>query len=161
MKFVNLKTSAPKTTAKEVLEKTAKPADNSKFDERRGKPTMLPSFKGRRLFVACRFIGGSTRDNGHLLGTFFIGSLKEKHGGTQHSGVIMTAPHFHIPWIALLAYFVYRMIAEGLFSPIPIILSVFAVFMFKEEYAKQPMIKRYLKRAFMIAEKINSEAKND
>ena len=157
MKFVNLKTSASLTTVAEVLQKTARPSDNSKFDERRGRVTMFPKIIGSRISVSCRFIGGNTQDNGHILGTFFIGSLKEKSGGAKLFGVIMTAPHFHIPWFALLAYFVYRMVAEGLFSPIPIILSLFALFMFKPEYAKQSMIKRYLKRAFGIAEKIKSE----
>ena len=159
MRLVNLKTDASGELVREILEKTAKPQDGLKYDERRGRPTMLPSFKGRRLFVACRFIGGSTRDNGHLLGSFFIGRLSEKGGGCALSGVIMTAPHFHIPWIGLLIYFLVRMLTEGLFSPIPIILSVFVIFMFKEEYSKQSLIKRYLRRAFGIAQKMSEEGK--
>lgn len=159
MKLVNLKAEAPLEAVADILEKAAKPSDNIKYDEHRGKPTMLPKRRGKRFSVSCRFIGGNTEDNGHILGTFFIGSLTQKGGSTRLRGVIMTAPHFHIPWIALVIYFLYRLIAEGLFSPIPIILTVFVIFMFKTEYSKQSLIKRYLKRAFGIASKMSEEGR--
>ena len=67
---------------------------------------------------------------------------------TRLKGIIVTDPIYHILLVALLALFVYQCIALGGFSPVPLILFAFGIFMMRNEYAKQGTIERYLSRAF-------------
>ena len=126
--------------------------DKVKFDENKGKPVMHVKDSGNRIKIRCEMVGGTTKDNGFLEGTYFIGSLKEKNGITSLRGVILTAPIYHTFLALLMAFYVYRCISIGGFNPVPIILLVFSLFMFKGEFEKQGTIERYLKRASRRAE---------
>ena len=126
--------------------------DKVKFDENKGKPVMHVKDSGKRIKIRCEMVGGPTKDNGFLEGTYFVGSLKEKNGITSLRGVIFTAPIYHTFLTLLMAFYVYRCISTGGFNPVPIILLVFSLFMFKGEFEKQGTIERYLKRASRRAE---------
>ena len=63
-------------------------------------------------------------------------------------GLIVTAPIYHLIIAALFAFFVSQCIIKGGFTPVPIILLIFSFFMFKDEFKKQSMIKKYIFRAF-------------
>lgn len=125
---------------------------NVRFDERLGKPTMFVKEKGSRVRINCKYIGGNTRDNGFLEGTYFLGTLREKDGVSTLSGVIWTAPIFHLIMIILLAVSVVQCVYMKGFSPIPLCLAAFDVVMFLNEFKKQGIINRYLARAVRRAE---------
>ena len=102
-------------------------------------------------------IGGPTKDNGFLEGTYFIGKLTEKNGVSSLRGVILTAPIYHTFIALLMALYVMRCIQLGGFNPVPIILLAFSFMMFKGEFEKQGTIERYLIRAFKRADKVNKD----
>jgi hypothetical protein len=126
--------------------------DKVKFDENKGKPLIHVKEKGDRLRIKCEMIGGPTKDNGFLEGTYFVGKLTEKDGISHLRGILLTAPIYHTILALILAFYVYRCISLGAFNPVPIILLVFSIFMFKSEFEKQGTIERYLMRAFKRAE---------
>ena len=97
-------------------------------------------------------IGGPTKDNGFLEGTYFVGKLTESDGKTRLRGIILTAPIYHTFLALLLAFYVYRCISLTAFNPVPLILLIFSLMMFKKEFEKQGTIERYLKRAVRKAE---------
>ena len=123
-----------------------------KFDENKGKPILHVKEKGKRLKMKCEMIGGPTKDNGFLEGTYFLGTLGEKNGETVLNGVILTAPIYHFALALFMIFFVYRCISIGGFNPVPVILLIFSIVMFKGEFEKQGIIERYLTRAFKRAE---------
>ena len=122
------------------------------FDEKRGKPFMSVREKGKRVYITCRMMGGATKDNGYIVGTYFVGKITEKDGVTSVRGLTLTSPLFHLLLFALAVFYVYRCISLGGFNPIPLILFLFSIFMFKDEYKKQGIIKRYVARAIRKAE---------
>ena len=93
-------------------------------------------------------MGRGTKDNAFLEGTYFIGRASEKNGRSSVRGIILTAPIYHLLFTALFVFFIIQCFSVGGFSPIPIILLVFDVFMFKDEFKKQGLIKTYIFRAF-------------
>ena len=104
--------------------------------------------KGKgRIKITCEMIGGPTKDNGFLVGTYFSGRLVEKDGRTKLKGVITTAPIYHLFLIALVAVFIIQCFKLRGFSVVPPIIVIFDIFMFKNEFKKQGYIKRYLYRA--------------
>lgn len=124
---------------------------NVRFDEKLGKPSMFVKEKGNRIKIACKYIGGNTKDNGFLEGTYFLGTLKEKNGVSTICGVVWTAPIFHLLMIAMLAVFIAQCIFMRGFSVIPICLVAFDVVMFWNEFKKQGIISRYVNRAARLA----------
>jgi hypothetical protein len=126
--------------------------ENIRFDERYGKPVMKVKEKGERLTVTCEMVGGPSKDNGFIIGTFFRGRIRERGGMTTLKGVITTAPIYHINLFALTVFFVYQCIRLGGFSPIPIIILGFSYILFKNEFRKQRIISAYLRRAVRRAE---------
>ncbi len=100
--------------------------------------------KEDRLKVKCERLDKGTRDNAFLEGTYFIGRVKEKGSGASVFGIILTAPIYHFFFVLLFAFFIYQCFSVGGFAPLPIVLVVFDVFMFKDEFKKQKTIKRYI-----------------
>ncbi len=138
-------------TKEEVLSWLTNPGRTNagvRFDEgKRGTPTMLVASKNDRVSVRCRYVGGTTRDNGYLMGTWFSGRLREKNGKTHISGIIVTEPILHLLWLGLIVFFLVTCLQRGGFSVVPLCLAAIAVFLFLGEYRKQGIIKRYVIRA--------------
>ncbi len=151
MLFVNYKINAPRESLIEILEDSNLVVESEKFDTSRGKPKIHVKRKGDdTLKLKCEMTERPTKDNGFLEGTYFIGKLREREGVSTLRGIILTAPIYHVIFLVLFAFFIYQCIALGGFSPIPIILVVFDAFMFKDEFRKQGIIKKYIFRAFKI-----------
>jgi len=150
MLFVNYKINADREELLAVIRDGNLVVSEEKFDNRRGKPKMHIKEKGERIKIKCELTERPTKDNGFLEGTYFIGKLKEKNGATRLSGIILTAPIYHFILLCFFALFIYQCIRVGGFSPIPVILLVFDIFMFHDEFRKQGLIKRYIFRAFKI-----------
>ena len=150
MKFVKLSVRATADEALLLLRNHEYVNRGVKFDEKYGKPVMKIKDKGERITVTCEMIGGPGKDNGFLVGTFFTGRLKEREGVVTLSGIITTAPLYHLGLLLLTAFFVYQCIRLGGFNPIPVILLAFSYLMFKREFKKQGTIQRYLDRAYRL-----------
>ena len=154
MKLVNVKTTASKDALLRAIGSSEEVNRGVKFDEDRGRPLMkLKNKEGSStLSVTCEMIGGKSKDNGFIIGTFFFGRITEKNGETRLSGMILTDPIFHLLVIAFCIYcLVQSFILKG-FTPMPIFIILFTVMIFRDEYKKQGMIERYLKRAARYAE---------
>ncbi len=152
MKLINLVSSAPRDELLGIIKDHELVNDRVKFDEAKGKPRVYVKEKDDRLRIRCEMIGGPTKDNGFLEGTYFVGRLTERGGRTRLRGVILTAPIYHAILALILAFYVYRCISLGAFNPVPIILLAFSLLMFRAEFEKQGTIERYLIRAFRRAE---------
>ena len=144
MLFINYKIHAAREDILTVLEDSELVVEQEKFDVSRGKPKMHIKKKNDIIKIKCEMTGRPTKDNGFLEGTYFLGRLREREGVSTLRGVILTAPIYHLIFLAFFAFFIYQCIALGGFSPIPIILVVFDAFMFKDEFRKQGIIKRYI-----------------
>ena len=148
MKFIKLDSHASRDELISVIRNSELVNDRVKFDENKGKPTVHVKDNGKRLKIKCEMVGGSTKDNGFLEGTYFLGSLKEQGGVTRLRGVILTAPIYHTLLALILVYYVIRCVSLGAFNPVPPLLMIFSMLMFRNEFEKQGTIQRYLKRAF-------------
>ena len=161
MKFVRIKSSAQREELLEAMRNSDKVNANVKFDERRGKPVMKLKEKRGTLYMSCEMIGGPSKDNGFLVGTFFLGKLCERAGECRLSGIIMTAPLYHAALVAFCVYFIIQSFIIGGITLVPVILALFSLFLFKDEFKKQGIIKRFLGRAARYAEKKSeTEEKN-
>ena len=156
MKFVRLECRVPRDELLGVISNSELVNDRVKFDENKGRPLIHLKTKNERLKIKCEMVGGPTKDNGFLEGTYFVGKLTERNGVSRLRGIILTAPIYHTFIILLMALFVMRCIQLTAFNPVPIILLLFSVMMFKNEFEKQGTIDRYLKRAVKRAEKSGS-----
>lgn len=121
--------------------------ENVRFDGAPGKPLMKLKEKSGRLRITCEFTGRATKDNGFIIGTFFLGRIKEKDGKTVLRGIITTDPLFHLLIIGLFAFFVVQCIINKGFSVMPIFVVLFDLMLYKDEFKKQGYIQRYLFRA--------------
>ena len=155
MKFVNIETDTPKEELLSLVKNYSLVNEGVVFDEKIGTPAIKVKQKGDRLRITCELLNRPTKDNGFIVGTYFSGRLIESAGKTKLSGVILTAPIYHLVLIALFAAFIAMCIEKGGFSVTPIILLVFDYFMFSLEFKKQGIIKRYLHRCVKIAQKAN------
>lgn len=147
MKFINIKLNAAKDDVMSLLKNNELVNEGVRYDSEKGKPFMKFKEKGNKVKIKCEMIGGSTRDNGFLVGTYFSGKVTERDGITSIKGVITTAPIYHLMMIILLGVFVLQCIRLNGFSPVPLLLVLFSAFIFKDEYKKQEYIRRYLYRA--------------
>ena len=148
MKFISLDFPISKEETLALISDNARVNRNVNFDERRGKPLMKVKDKGEgKIKITCEMLERPTKDNGFLVGTYFTGKLTEKNGGTRLRGIIMTAPIYHLVLIALVVLFIVQCIYLKGFSVIPVIIVIFSLFMFKDEFRKQGYIARYLQRA--------------
>ena len=148
MLFINYKIHADSEDVRAAIKDEHLIAEREKFREDEISPKFHIKENGDSFKITCEMTGGATKDNGFLVGTYFKGRLKERDGVTSLRGVILTAPIYHLILILLLAFFVYKCIADGVFSPMPICLFAFDIFMFWKEFKKQSLIKRYIFRAF-------------
>ena len=153
MKFLNIETSRSKEELLALIKDNERVNPNAKADERRGKPVMKISEKNNRIKIKCEMIGGASKDNGFLVGTYFSGRITEKNGKVRLRGAILTAPIYHLLLILLLGFFIFQCIRMKGFSPMPVILVLFDLLLFKEEFKKQNIIFRDLKRAERILKK--------
>ena len=124
---------------------------NVTFNDKRGKPVFKLKDKNSKITVTCEMVGGPSKDNGFFVGTYFKGRIVDLGDRRVLRGVITTAPIYHSALLAIMAFFVYRCISLGAFNPIPIIALLFSLWMFKNEFAKQGLIYRYLGRAVFRA----------
>lgn len=149
MKFINLQTPLPKDKLVKLLSDNEFVNDGVKFEQKLGKPRMHLKEKGEgKIRMTCELTERPTRDDSFfLLGTYFKGKITETDEGTVIKGYITTAPIYHLVWILLVLAFVAQCIRLGGFSVVPICLIVINLFMFWNEYKKQGLIERYIKRA--------------
>ena len=155
MKIVNISTKTQKEELLSLIKNHELVNSGVLFDEKVGRPAIKVKEKGKRLFITCELLDRATKDNGFLVGTYFSGRLAERQGKTTLTGIILTAPIYHLVLFALFAAFVVMCIQKGGFSVTPVLLLVFDYFMFSLEFKKQGIIKRYLERCVKIAEKAN------
>ena len=153
MKRIKLESEISRDHLLSVIENSEFVNDKVKFDENKGRPRMTVKTNGDRIRIKCEMIGGPTKDNGFLEGTYFVGKLTENSGKTTLKGIILTAPIYHTILALILMIYVYRCISLGAFNPVPIILFIFSLMLFRAEFEKQGTIERYLIRAFKRCEK--------
>ena len=148
MQFVNIDFPASRSEVIKMLSDNERVNKNVRFDESRGIPSInILEKPNGKIKVGCKMIGGPTRDNGFIQGTTLRGKLVEKNGVTKLKGVITTEPIYHLVFIALIAVFLIQCFKLRGISVVPPILVIFDLFMFKNEFKKQGIIKRYLHRA--------------
>ena len=148
MQFINIEFPASRAEVVEMISDNERVNKNVRFDESRGKPVVKITEKAKgKIKISCQMIGGPTKDNGFIQGTTLKGKLVEKNGVTRLKGVITTEPVYHLAFLVLIALFIVQCFRLGGFSVVPPILVIFDLFMFKNEFKKQGIIKRYLHRA--------------
>lgn len=157
MKTINITTNLPNDKLLSLLRNNDFVNDGVKFDEKLGRPLMhVTEKKDSELRITCELTGRATKDDSFfLLGTYFKGKITETESGTRLSGYIATAPIYHLVWAALVVLFVLQCFRVGGFSVVPICLIVINFFMFGNEYKKQGLIERYIKRAIRRASERN------
>ena len=153
MKRIRLESFAAREELLGIIKNSELVNNRVKFDENKGKPLIHVKEKGDKVKIKCEMVGGPTKDNGFMEGTYFVGKITEKDGKTRLDGIVLTAPIYHTLLALLLAFYVYRCISLGGFNPVPLLLLVFSLMMFKNEFEKQGTIERYLVRAFKRADK--------
>ena len=142
MKIIKLDAKVSREELLETINNYEFVNDKVQFDENKGKPKI------------------HVKDNGFLEGTYFLGTLKESNSTTQVRGIILTAPIYHTLLALLTAFYVIYSAMHSAFNPVPLILLIFSIFMFKGEFDKQGTIERYLHRAIKRAEiKKNTQSK--
>ena len=158
MKLVNYKTTAKREQLLSLIKDSNRVNEKVKFDDKLGRPQMFVKERKNSITVTCRYVGGSSRDDGFIIGTFFWGRLTEKKGETHLSGIILTAPLFYTAIFGLLVYSIVAGVINTMingaftFNPIAIIIAIFSYIMFRQEFKKQGIIARYLYRAIRISE---------
>lgn len=155
MKLVKITTAVPRDELLSNIKNHQLVNNGVVFDEKIGRPTMKVKERGNRLRITCELVDRATKDNNFLVGTYFTGKLTERGGVTTLSGVILTAPIYHLILFGLFVAFIVMCIQKGGFSVLPVFLVAFDFIMFNTEFKKQGIIKRYLYRATRITEKAN------
>lgn len=150
MKFINLTFPASRDEVLELIKNNDEVNHGVRFDSR-GKPLMkIKERKNGKIRITCEMLGRPTKDNGFLVGTYFSGKLTEKDGEARLKGYLVTAPIYHAILIGFFVWFVIQCFIVGGFSPVPPLLVLFDVLLFKDEFKKQGYITRYLYRAVRI-----------
>ena len=148
MKFINYKIHATVDDVREALCDGDLISSQENFESAKGTPRFHVKEKKGKFKIKCEYTGGATKDNGFLEGTYFVGRLFQRKEQAILRGIILTAPIYHTVVILLFAFFVVQCIVKRGFTPVPIILLIFSLFMFKDEFKKQGIIKKYIFRAF-------------
>ena len=148
MLFVNYTIGAPR----EELLSNLIDGDGFVLDEKYGKaggrPKMQVKIKDNRVKIKCEMIGLPTKDNGFIQGTAFVGKISEKAGRCALSGVILTEPIYHFIFLIMLCVIIYQAITMAAIPITAIFLVLFNLLMFKDEFKKQAIIKRFIFSAF-------------
>jgi hypothetical protein len=147
MKFLDIKTEASKEAVLNMLCDNERTNTGVIFEPRLGKPLMHVKSNGNKLGIRCEFLDRGKKDNGFIIGTRFWGWITEKNGYTRVNGFITTELIFHLVLLSLFTVFIVQCIHTKSFSPVPLILLIFDLYMFKDEFKKQGIIKRYILRA--------------
>ena len=148
MKFIDVTYSGGAEEVLKLLSDNDRVNEGVNFDDSRGIPHMrIKRRENGRFKMTCELVGGPTKDNGFLVGTYFSGKAIEKDGVTRIKGVITTAPIYHAILILLIGFFIFQCIRLGGFSVIPPVIVAFDIVMFWKEFKKQGYIERYLRRA--------------
>ena len=147
MKFVNVEFDAPKEDVLSIISDNERVNKNVRFGEDGVRPLMKVKANEKSLKITCEMLGKNRKDNGFIVGTYFKGRLTEKNGKTKLKGIILTAPIYHAILLVFLALFIVQCFKIGGLSVVPIFIVLFDAFLFKDEFKKQGIIKRYLLRA--------------
>lgn len=155
MKFINLCSTKRPEELFSAISDNSFVSDGVKFNDKGTKPFMHVKDKGNgKLKIKCEIMGGPTKDNGFLEGTYFKGKIKKcEDGGSRISGIIITAPIFHFLLIVLTVLIVVQCVYLKAFNIIPVFALIFDIILFKGEFKKQGYIQRYLVRAISRLEK--------
>ena len=78
MKLIDLSAECERARMLDIIRDSAFVNDRVQFDEKKGRPNIKVKEKGERITIKCEMVGGATRDNGFLIGTYFSGKLVEK-----------------------------------------------------------------------------------
>ena len=157
MRLVKYHSRASRDAILDALSSSEQVNARVKFDEKRGRPVMHTKEKRGRLKITCEMVGGPSKDNGFLIGSFFLGGIKERNGETTVSGIILTAPIYHLLLIGFCIYFLIQSFLVGGITLVPLFGVIFTLILFKDEYKKQGIIKRFIKRAVRFAEESMTE----
>ncbi len=158
MKFINLKSSASKDALLDAIKNSEKVNERVKFDDKQGRPHIRVKEKKKGgLYITCEMIGGPSKDNGFIVGTFFWGRLTERDGVSRLRGIILTAPLYHLLLIAFCVYFLIQCFIVGGITLVPVFLALFSLVLFKGEFKKQGIIERFFKRAIRFVENNQGE----
>ena len=150
MLFINYHINATRDEVMSVIRDNNLVVSEEKYDTSRGKPKIHIKERGEKIKLSCEMTERSTKDNGFLEGTYFRGSVSERDGVTYIKGIILTAPIYHTIILALTILFIVQCFHLGGISLTPIFLLLFSILMFKDEFRKQGIIKRYIFRALKI-----------
>ena len=150
MLFVNYDIAAPRELLMSKLLDNGTVVEAENYDLTDGKPKMHIKTKADRIKIKCEMTERPTKDNGFLEGTYFLGSVKEKNGRTSVKGLILTAPIYHFIFLVLLGVIIYQAVTMSAIPITAIFLVPFDFILFKSEFKKQPLIKRYIFRAFKL-----------
>ena len=154
MKLINLRSTKSREELFSAILDNSFVSDGVKFNDKGTRPHMHVKDKGNgKLKIKCEIMGGPTKDNGFLEGTYFVGRIKEFSEGSKISGIILTAPIFHFLLIALTFFIIAQCIVLKAVNFIPVFALIFDLIMFKNEFKKQGYIERYIKRAISRLEK--------
>ena len=101
MKRINLRTSKSPEELLGAISDNNFVSDGIKFNDKGTRPHMHVKDKGNgKIKIKCEIMGGPSKDNGFLEGTYFVGKIKASADGSQIKGIIVTAPIFHFLLIA-------------------------------------------------------------
>ena len=129
-------------------------SDGVKFNDKGTHPFMHVKDKADgKIKIKCEIMGGPSKDNGFLEGTYFKGRIKPSAEGSEISGILLTAPIFHTVLIALVVVIIAQCIYLKAINVIPIFAVLFDLILFKNEFKKKGYIERYLRRAVSRLEK--------
>lgn len=129
-------------------------SDGITLNEKGTKPYMhVRKKKNGRIKIKCEIMGGPTKDNGFLEGTYFKGKIVKCSEGSCIEGIITTAPIFHSILVLFTVAIILQCIYLKAINIVPIFAILFDLVMFKNEFKKQGYIERYLKRAIVRLEK--------
>lgn len=148
MLFVNYTIGAPRDELLSNLLNGDKLIADEEHGDKVGRPKMHVKIKDDRVKIKCEMIGLPTKDNGFIQGTAFIGKISEKAGRCALSGVILTEPIYHFIFLIMLGIIIYQAITMAAIPITAIFLVLFNLLMFKDEFKKQSIIKRYIFEAF-------------
>ena len=154
MKFIKLRSSKSPEELLSAISDNDFVSEGVVFNEKGTKPYMhVKKKKNGKIKIKCEVMGGPTKDNGFLEGTYFKGKIVECDGGSRIKGIILTAPIFHVALAILTIAILIQCLYLKAINIIPVFAILFDIIMFKGEFKKQTYIERYLKRAIVRLEK--------
>ncbi len=148
MKFVNFKIPEDREAVLTSIADYRIANRKRKSEENAPIPSATVKRWGHDVFrIRCNYVGGPTRDDGFVEGTFFIGKLKNTEKGCRMKGIILTEPVFHTLFFGVFIYLVIKAVEQSAIPVTPLCLLAFVLFMLRKEYKKQDVLYQYLIRA--------------